>query len=396
MSPDMQHPLRKVAILVASLDEQSAARVLADLPAATSARVLDVAAQLGPLDPQEQSDIVREFRRNMAAELTTNAPTYSRPVSNDSVSNDFVSGGSLSRESVSTGAATRGVEIDASLLAHLDTLESDAQELEAREQESGEAADTYGQPPTLRSAVQPLNRANPAWVADRLIKEHPQTIAVALSRFDHQRIADVLARLPTDLQAEVLSRLADLDTADPQTLQVVESQLAEWLSQQQQQKKRMARGAELVQRILSKSPAAGRQTVLARISRLKPELAGRLAHDSLPENPGTDAPTQRSTVPEQPKAAPPQSADPMADLERADDATLLAVFSQGDRRTVMLALAGASESLLKRILRGMPRRQATQFRHQLRTLGPTRLSDMLRAQQDLAEMSYELRSARRE
>jgi len=78
----MQHPLRKVAILVASLDEQSAARVLADLPAATSARVLDVAAQLGPLDPQEQSDIVREFRRNMAAELTTNAPTYSRPVSN--------------------------------------------------------------------------------------------------------------------------------------------------------------------------------------------------------------------------------------------------------------------------------------------------------------------------
>ena len=34
-------------------------------------------------------------------------------------------------------------------------------------------------------------------------------------------------------------------------------------------------------------------------------------------------------------------------------------------------------------LRGLPRRQAKQFRKQLRAIGPTRLSEMLAAQQEL-------------
>ena len=384
---DLQHPLRKVAILVSSLDKQWAKRILADLPVEAVKEVLAIAEQLGTIDPTEQREIVKEFRRSMAAELVASEPT----------------------PSVSTPQALstpQGVELDASLLARF----------ESEQQQPAHEAGTYGQTPLAAHApLSPsrpdaISNANPGLIADMLIKEHPQTIAVALSRFEHQGAADVLALLPTELQAEVLSRIADLDRADPQTLQVVESQLAEWLNQQEQRKQRMADGAEMVQSILRKSPQGEGQTLLTRISRLKPELAGQLENCFQSENQtiqrklslererrtmtlASSPPTIRAPRELPPFEAPPRLANPMAALERADDQTLLAVFSQTENRTVMLALAGASEALLKRMLRGMPRRDAKQFRKQLRAMGPTRLSDMLSAQQELAHQIQQMGAA---
>jgi flagellar motor switch protein FliG len=63
----------------------------------------------------------------------------------------------------------------------------------------------------------------------------------------------------------------------------------------------------------------------------------------------------------------------------------MAALTQTDREIVTLALAGASEELMNRILRRLPRRQAKEFRKRLRDIGPTRLSDMLAAQQQLAQ-----------
>jgi hypothetical protein len=46
---------------------------------------------------------------------------------------------------------------------------------------------------------------------------------------------------------------------------------------------------------------------------------------------------------------------------------------------------------MKRILRRLPRRQAKEFRRRLRDIGPTRLSDMLAAQQQLAHHALQLK-----
>ena len=80
----------------------------------------------------------------------------------------------------------------------------------------------------------------------------------------------------------------------------------------------------------------------------------------------------------------------MAELEHVEDALLLAAISQSDRQVVSLALAGASDSLMKRILRRLPRRQAKYFRRQLRSIGPTRLSDMLAAQHQFVQSVHQL------
>ena len=147
-----------------------------------------------------------------------------------------------------------------------------------------ENADSYAITNTSKNTRGALSDADAETIANLVLKEHPQTIAVVLSRLEHDRAAEVLSQLPTELQVEVLSRLVDLDTTDPHTLHVVESQLAEWINTQQKQKKRMVAGTNLVQRILSNSPQ--REAILTKINRRNPELASCLQLDSASENMG--------------------------------------------------------------------------------------------------------------
>src|SRR3954465_2271536 len=55
--------IRKAAILIASLDQRTAETLLKQMGPAQAAQVRETIAELGPLDPREQNDVVEEFRR---------------------------------------------------------------------------------------------------------------------------------------------------------------------------------------------------------------------------------------------------------------------------------------------------------------------------------------------
>lgn len=350
--------LRKVAILVSSLDEKLAEQILADLPAADAQAVRTAVDRLDHVDREEEDSIFDEFRSSTHSAKPTN---------------------------------TDGVELDASLLARIE------------EQEAGDSQKPAAQAPNRLSV---LSDAEATTIVDALSREHPQTVAIVISRLDDTAAAKILTMLPPHLQVDVLKRLAELDPADEHSVQVVESHLAEWINHQRERKQRKTAGAELVQRILQGTPEDQRAVILSRLGSRLPEVARRFAQRETSSAQSVDSQSRSkvSTDPHSksgsrgPISRPPVSknskpsihpdiptvADPLGELERADDAALLAALTQTDRQVVTLALAGASEELMKRILRRLPRRQAKDFRKRLRDVGPTRLSDMLSAQQQLA------------
>ncbi len=55
--------LRKAAILVASLDRASADSLLQQMSADQAARLRRALVELGPIDPDEQSDVIEDFFR---------------------------------------------------------------------------------------------------------------------------------------------------------------------------------------------------------------------------------------------------------------------------------------------------------------------------------------------
>ena len=356
--------LREVAILVASLAEPMAQRVLDSMPVKDAEAVLAEVEVLEYIDPEEQREVVEKFRQSITPEPKKKVD---------------------------------GVELDASLLAKLEEPSS-----------RDEFEITTAAPP---KALPSLSESGAAAIVKMLSAEHPQTIATVLSRLNADQAAQLMGKLSLSLQAEVLARMGNLDTSDELAVQVIEQQLANWIEQQQQREHRQAAGMELVQRILDHTPEDQRQTILAHMGRnspLPPTQAKPVKPNSAPiaektsnsftlTYPSKNEIALRTEVnkkSQQVESEKPQStnkpafklsADPLSELEKTNSSTLRQALSQSDRQISSLALAGASDVLMKRILRGMPRRQAKTMRQQLRSIGPTRLSDMLNAQQQLLQ-----------
>ena len=380
MKTDRQQQLRKVAILVATLDETLAERLLADLPAREEHAVREMVESLGEIDPAEYRSVLDDFRRGLAS--PTQAVTKTPRTQLD------------------------GVELDPSLLARMADSNVSEEMPAAKQSETNQKGNPW----------QTLSEADVSTLVEMLSAEQPQTIAVVLSRLETSRSAELIAQLSPTLQAEVLTRLADLDPADEQTLEVVASQLAQWLTVQRQRHQRMAAGRDLVQRILQDTPDSQRSVLLERLSKRNPNLASKLTSTlavaprmnatAVRQSPalsvasayrstaGVETPSveKMAKVPAVEMPAPsadPLGSDPLNELELLDDQALLRALQQAGRQTVMLALAGASESLMKRIVKDLPRRKANQFRQQVRAFGPTRLSDMVTAQRELLRCGQE-------
>lgn len=64
--------------------------------------------------------------------------------------------------------------------------------------------------------------ADPGRVLELVGSEHPQTIALVLSRMDPEGAAFVLRNLPAAMQPDVARRIATIDRAAPETLRTVE------------------------------------------------------------------------------------------------------------------------------------------------------------------------------
>ena len=379
-----QQQLRKVAILVATLDAALAERLLANLPARDAVAVQRIVDQLGDIDRAEYNAAVADFRQSIA---THPRHRIAPPV-----------------------APLAGVELDESLVKRL------ADEEESRSPHAAESLSTVA---PSAGPWHAFSDSETAPLVEMLSAEQPQTIAVVLSRLETARAAEFIGKLSPALQVEVLTRLADLDPADEETLHVVESQLAGWINQQRQRRQRLAAGRDMVQRILQSTPDSQRVVILTQLGKRNPALAEllftpsdkappretqppvtqsnrtlpqaapshstRFVADATSVTPKTYLPASSASSAAAPTPTKPttESSDPLSELEALDDQSLLRGLRLAERQTVMLALAGASAELMNRVLQGLPRRQANRFRQQIRAIGPARLSEMMAAQREL-------------
>ena len=59
-------------------------------------------------------------------------------------------------------------------------------------------------------------------IAHLLSQEHPQTIAVVLSRLKSDQTSDIIQRLPRHLQGDVIARIATINQIAPEVLQEID------------------------------------------------------------------------------------------------------------------------------------------------------------------------------
>lgn len=357
------NPLHKVAILVASLDDKWSNRVLESLPKEQAAIVRQRVDQLVEIDPEEQEEVLAEFRHNLHS--------FSTPRS-------------------------EGVELD----------------LSSRNLGSHSV---YSEPKEALRPLEVLSEADTSFIVEMLTGEHPQTIALVLSRLDTQQAAEVLSNFPSVDQVNIMRRLAELDTIDQESVEVVESQVARWIAEARQRKSRITAGMDIVNRIIDKTPSSQREKLIAEFRKTNSVLAFSLGKDQFKSSSAQAIPdriqsqdacpanfkeksikstTERASLS---RATPPVNPFAhytmercLAELESLEMNKLVTALSQCETHVVRLALVGVSEKLLKRVLTGRPRRESRHFRQSLREMGPTRISDILAAQQEILFVASKL------
>jgi hypothetical protein len=111
-------------------------------------------------------------------------------------------------------------------------------------------------------------------------------------------------------------------------------------------------------------------------------------------------PTERATParttshPPEPRAAAPSPLFTVefAQLQSLDDRAWARILRATESQVALLALAGAPTTLVKRLLRQLPPREARLLERKMEQLGPVRLRDIERAQQQIARIAAELAS----
>jgi flagellar motor switch protein FliG len=344
MKTNTENSLRKVSILVASLDDTWSERILASLSPRQAREIRLQVEQLSEVDPAEQRKIIAEFRRSLE-----------QPAEESSA----------------------GVELDVSLLKKIDD-------------ESYRSAASHGQ-----HSLDSITSADTEFLVEMLTGESSQTIAVVLARLDADRAAEVLLKFSPSMQREILARLGELDTTDEHSIKLVEAQVNQWIASQRERRRRMAAGKEMVERIVSRasqgqSSAQLDSSVIAmRMPRTSPRIANEYLRTSTTREalPRPVRYQSELTIPvSQVKSnsfAHLSVSECQAELEKIATTKLAAALSQCESQVVTLALAGASERLLKQVLKGLSRHESQTFRRQLRDIGPTRVSDILAAQQEV-------------
>jgi flagellar motor switch protein FliG len=364
MSYTRTERIRRAAILVASLDESLAEQILAALPAAERERVLDEADRLESIDPDEQQDVLAEFRR------------MTRGTHGGRATVEFA----YSRDDWATTA--RSEEASMRQTAAVELAEATA-------------------PVEVRASM--LSDADAAAMAELLSHEHPQIVAAALSRLGDEQSAAVFAALPPYLQAEALERLATLAPADEDAVQDVHSQLQHRLQQRREHQARTAAGAELVRKILARTPAAQRVVLLERLGRQDAAAAPaaperRDARHVVPPgaayvDPFAQQAKDLASAVRRARSEPLESApaleDRSAELELLSDDALVAALRLAGESTVLRALAVSGEAFVKRVTNMLPRRQGRKLRTMLRNLGPARLVELQMAQNELLRLAHD-------
>jgi flagellar motor switch protein FliG len=331
-------PLRKVAIVLASLDVETADALIEQMPTDRARQVRQALIELRDIDPGEHASVVNEFLRQ--------------------------------------GYATRradlaGVELEVGLAERLNKADSDEDNSLPAEAAQGPVAlaaepnsggsDDDGFPFAF------LHELPADELAAHLEHERPQTLAVVFAYLPSDRSAELLGRLPSHTQAEVLRRVAELGELDPQMVYEVERGLRQRIAEQTTLSRPRHRGPKAVVSIVKAAGAEARRQILESLATHQPELAARFA--------------------------PPPVAEvhlPFDDLSHLSELALAKIFAECDADVLILALAGAHPSFARRVLDQLPSREARLLRKQLGGLGPTSLADVERAQGDVVAAAQRL------
>ena len=207
-----------------------------------------------------------------------------------------------------------------------------------------------------------LQKADPQQLAKFLESEHPQTIALTLAHVDSKQASELLMRLPEALRAETIKRMAQMRQFSPEIAQKVSLALHKRLQALGEQHRRAYAGFQGVADLLNHMDPVQAKLILETIEKDDAKVALGIRNLMFT----------------------------FQDLLGVPEAGIRELLGQLDKKSLALALRGATEELKAYIFKSMSSRAVEMLKEDMEVLGPVRSRDMIKAQQETVAVARKL------
>ncbi|MCY4644567.1 MAG: flagellar motor switch protein FliG [Bacteriovoracales bacterium] len=214
------------------------------------------------------------------------------------------------------------------------------------------------------STLESLELVDTRTLANFLINEHPQTIALIVAHLPVEKKVDVVRILPEGLQAEIILRVSNLDFVSPELIAQLDDVLKTELSTLGSIDIHQLGGVEPVVEMLNMMDKNSEKNVMSRVEEKDPELAEEI--------------WKLMFV--------------FEDLIHVDDKGIQNLLKEVDQQKLVMALKTAPEDIKTKLFKNMSKRAADMLLDDLDSLGPTKLSDVEAAQIEIVNKCKELES----
>ena len=201
-----------------------------------------------------------------------------------------------------------------------------------------------------------LTKVKPQQLADFIVNEHPQTIALILAHMDSTSAAETLSFFNNELRSEVVVRMANLGDISPSIIKRVSTVLEGKLESLTSYKVEVG-GPRAVAEVLNRLGQKASKATIEYIEDVDDKLATTIKELMFT----------------------------FEDINTLNQAAIREILKNVDKKDLMVALKGSGDALRDKFLSSMSQRASDSFKEEMQFLGAVRVKDVEEAQRRIVE-----------
>ncbi len=201
-----------------------------------------------------------------------------------------------------------------------------------------------------------LSQIKPQQLADFIINEHPQTIALIMAHMDPTSAAETISFFPDELRSEVTIRMANLGDISPSVIKRVSAVLESKLESLTSYKVEVG-GPRAVAEILNRLGQKASKATISYIEQTDEKLATIIKEMMFT----------------------------FEDIMKLDNSAIREILKVVDKKDLMVGLKGSAEELKNKFMENMSQRASEAFIEEMQFLGAVRVKDVEEAQRRVVD-----------
>ena len=214
----------------------------------------------------------------------------------------------------------------------------------------------------MGGGLETVRMLDPKVISSFIINEHPQTAAIILAHLEPPVASLTIRELPEEHRMEIMHRLATLERVAPSVIRELDEALQTEFRTSGAVSGNKLGGVEIAAEVMGSLDRATETSILTAMDELDPDLANEIRN-------------LRFTF---------------EDILKIDDNGIQLIMKEINQEDLLIGLKTATDELKEKLFSNMSERAALMLKEDLESLGPTKISEVEKAQQKVIAVCKKL------